>query len=65
LDGVLGELSSNSFDRPESNHDGIKRDVRQMFNDCGWFDAIRDRLGSFNRDTFAVMSSREDISGGR
>ncbi len=66
LDGVFGRIRNylNSLDRPELNYDGIKRDVRQMFNDPqAGFDAIRDRLGSFNRDTLvALMSSREDIS---
>jgi len=54
----------NSLDRPELNYDGIKRDVRKLFYDPqAGFDAIRDRLGSFDRDTLvAIMSSREDIS---
>jgi len=66
IDGVFGRIRNylNSLERPELNYDGIKRDVRQMFNDPqAGFDAIRDRLGSFNRDTLvALMSSREDIS---
>jgi nucleoid DNA-binding protein len=66
IDGVFGRIRNylNSLDRPELNYDGIKRDVRQMFNDPqAGFDAIRDRLGSFNRDTLvALLSSREDIS---
>ncbi len=66
IDGVFGKIRNylNALDRPELNYDGIKRDVRQMFNDPqAGFDAIRDRLGSFNRDTLvALMSSREDIS---
>lgn len=66
IDGVFGRIRNylNSLDRPELNYDGIKRDVRQMFYDPqAGFDAIRDRLGSFNRDTLvAIMSSREDIS---
>lgn len=54
----------NSLDRPELNYDGVKRDVRKLFDDPqAGFDALRDRLSSFNRDTLvAVMSSREDIS---
>ncbi len=54
----------NSLDRPELNYDGIKRDVRQLFADPqAGFDALRDRLSAFNRDTLvAIMSSREDIS---
>ena len=66
IDGVFARIRNylNSFDRPELNYDGIKRDVRQLFDDPqAGFDAIRDRLGSFNRDTLvAIMSSREDIS---
>ncbi len=66
LDGIFGQIRNylNSLDRPELNYDGIKRDVRQLFDDPqAGFDSIRDRLGSFNRDTLvAVMSSREDIS---
>ncbi|MDL5056066.1 MFS transporter [Geitlerinema calcuttense] len=54
----------NSLDRPELNYDGIMRDVRKLFDDPqSGFDALRDRLSHFNRDTLvAVLSSREDIS---
>ncbi len=54
----------NSLERPELNYDGIKRDVRTLFDDPqAGFEALRDRLSSFNRETLvAVMSSREDIS---
>jgi nucleoid DNA-binding protein len=66
IDGVFGRIRNylNSLDRPELNYDGIKKDVRKLFDDPqAGFDAIRDRLGSFNRDTLvAIMSSREDIS---
>ncbi len=66
VDGVFGQIRHylNALDRPELNYDGIKRDVRQLFDDPqAGFDSIRDRLGSFNRDTLvAVMSSRDDIS---
>ncbi len=66
VDGVFGNIRHylNSLDRPELNYDGIKKDVRKLFNDPqAGFDALRDRLGSFNRDTLiAVMSSRDDIS---
>ena len=66
IEGVFARIRNylNSFDRPELNYDGIKRDVRQLFDDPqAGFDSIRDRLGSFNRDTLvAIMSSREDIS---
>jgi nucleoid DNA-binding protein len=54
----------NSLDRPELNYEGIKRDVRTLFYDPqAGFEALRDRLASFNRDTVvALLSSREDIS---
>ncbi|MGB3208523.1 MAG: MFS transporter [Crinalium sp.] len=54
----------NDLERPELNYDGIKQDVRKLFDDPqAGFDALRDRLGHFNRDTLvAIMSSREDIS---
>ncbi len=66
VDGVFGRIRNylNSLDRPELNYDGVKKDVRKLFYDPqAGFDALRDRLGSFNRDTLvAIMSSREDIS---
>lgn len=66
VDGIFARIRNylNSLDRPELNYDGIKRDVRKLFDDPqAGFDAIRDRLGSFDRNTLvAVMSSREDIS---
>ncbi|MBO3461884.1 MFS transporter [Aetokthonos hydrillicola Thurmond2011] len=66
VEGVFARIRNylNSLDRPELNYDGIKRDVRQLFDDPhAGFDALRDRLSAFNRDTLvAIMSSREDIS---
>ncbi len=66
IDGVFAQIRNylNSLDRPELNYDSIKRDVRKLFDDPqAGFDALRDRLQSFNRETLvAVMSSREDIS---
>ncbi|MBD2074561.1 MFS transporter [Phormidium sp. FACHB-592] len=66
IDGIMARIRDylNALDRPELNYDGIKRDVRTMFYDPqAGFEAMRDRLGSFNRDTLvAVLSSREDIS---
>jgi nucleoid DNA-binding protein len=66
VDGIFGSIRNylNSLERPELNYDGIKRDVRQMFDDPqAGFEAMRDRLSSFNRETLvAIMSSREDIS---
>ncbi len=66
VDGIFARIRYylNSLDRPELNYDGVKHDVRQLFDDPqAGFDALRDRLSSFNRDTLvAIMSSREDIS---
>ncbi|UIE40150.1 MFS transporter [Leptodesmis sichuanensis] len=54
----------NSLDRPELNYDSIKHDVRLLFDDPqAGFDAIRERLGQFDRGTLvAILSSRKDIS---
>lgn len=66
IDGILAKVRDylNSLDRPELNYEGITRDVRQLFDDPqAGFDALRDRLSQFNRDTIvALISSREDIS---
>ncbi|MFN6514845.1 MAG: MFS transporter [Nostoc sp. CreGUA01] len=66
IDGVFARIRNylNSLDRPELNYDNIKRDVRIFFEDPqAGFDALRDRLSSFDRDTLvAIMSSRDDIS---
>ncbi len=66
IDGIFARIRNylNSLERPELNYDGIKRDFRQLFADPqAGLEALRDRLSSFNRDTFvAIMSSRDDIS---
>lgn len=66
IDGIFARIRNylNSLDRPELNYEGIKRDVRTLFYDPqAGFEALRDRLGNFNRDTVvALLSSREDIS---
>ncbi|WP_315789613.1 MFS transporter [Fischerella sp. JS2] len=66
IDSIFERIRNylNSLERPELNYDGIKRDIRTLFDDPqAGFEALRDRLSSFNRDTLvAVMSSREDIS---
>ncbi|MBW4611859.1 MAG: MFS transporter [Desmonostoc vinosum HA7617-LM4] len=66
IDGIFARIRYylNSLDRPELNYDSIKRDVRTLFEDPqAGFEALRDRLSSFNRETLvAIMSSREDIS---
>ncbi|MBD2041493.1 MFS transporter [Microcoleus sp. FACHB-672] len=66
VDSILNRVRDylNSLNRPELNYEGIRRDVRKLFYDPeAGFDALRDRLGHFNRDTLvAILSSREDIS---
>jgi hypothetical protein len=66
IDGIFAKIRDylNSLDRPELNYEGIRTDVRTLFNDPqAGFDALRDRLSHFDRDTLvAVLSSREDIS---
>ncbi|MBD2293050.1 MFS transporter [Anabaena sphaerica FACHB-251] len=66
IEGIFANIRNylNSFERPELNYDGIKHDVRQLFDDPqAGFESLRDRLSSFNRDTLvAILSSREDIS---
>jgi hypothetical protein len=66
IDRIFAKIRNylNSLDRPELNYDGIKADIRKLFDDPGaGFDAVRDRLSQFDRDTLvAIMSSREDIS---
>ena len=69
IDGVLAKIRDylNGLERPELNYDGITQDVRKLFDDPNaGFDAIRDRLSHFDRDTLvAVLSSRDDISESR
>ncbi len=66
IEGIFATIRNylNSLERPELNYDGIKHDIRQLFEDPqAGFDTLRDRLSSFNRDTLvAILSSREDIS---
>jgi hypothetical protein len=66
IDRIFAKIRNylNSLDRPELNYDGIKADVRTLFDDPqAGFDALRVRLSQFDRDTLvAIMSSREDIS---
>lgn len=66
IDGVFGKIRNylNSLERPELNYEGIKQDFNKLFDDPqAGFTALRDRVGSFDRDTLvAVLSSREDIS---
>jgi nucleoid DNA-binding protein len=66
IEGIFASIRNylNSLERPELNYEGIKYDIRQLFEDPqAGFEALRDRLSHFNRDTLvAILSSREDIS---
>lgn len=66
IDSIFARIRNylNALDRPELNYDGIKRDLRTLFDDPqAGFDALRSRLGQFDRGTLvALLSSREDIS---
>lgn len=66
IDRIFAKIRNylNSLDRPELNYDGIKHDIRQLFDDPqAGFESLRDRLSQFDRDTLvAVLSSRDDIS---
>ncbi|MEA5599656.1 MFS transporter [Nostoc sp. UHCC 0252] len=66
LDGVFAKVRNylNSLDRSELNYESIKQDFAKVFDDPqAGFEALRDRLSQFDRDTLvAVISSREDIS---
>ncbi|WP_373537692.1 MFS transporter [Microcoleus sp.] len=69
IDGIFAKIRDylNSLDRPELNYESIKRDFRKVFDDPqAGFDAIKERLGEFDRETLvAVISSRSDISEGQ
>lgn len=66
IDGAFEKIRTylNSLDRPELNYEGIQQDFAKLFDDPQvGFDALRDRLSKFNRDSLvAILSSREDIS---
>jgi nucleoid DNA-binding protein len=54
----------NSLERPELNYDGIRQDLRLLFDDPqAGFEALRARLSQVDRETLvALISSRPDIS---
>ncbi|MCU0547605.1 MAG: MFS transporter [Oscillatoriaceae cyanobacterium Prado104] len=66
IDSIFAKIRDylNSLDRPELNYEGIKRDIRKVFDDPqAGFDAIKERLSQFDRQTLvAIISSRPDIS---
>ncbi|MBD2090713.1 MFS transporter [Microcoleus sp. FACHB-1515] len=66
IDNIFARIRRylNSLERPELNYDSIKADLRTMMDDPqAGFDALRHRLGQFDRNTLvALLSSRRDIS---
>lgn len=62
MDRLQGYL--NDLDQPELNYDGIKQDMRTLFNDPeAGVEALKYRLQQFDRDTLtAILSTRTDIS---
>ena len=66
IESVFGKMRDylDSLERPELNYEGIQQEFSTLFDDPqAGFEALRHRLGGFDRDTLiAVLSSREDIS---
>ncbi|MGC9525159.1 MAG: sulfite exporter TauE/SafE family protein [Limnospira sp.] len=66
IDRILNRIRNylNDLERPELNYEGIREDIRTLFDDPeAGFEALRDRLSQFDRDTLiALLSSRDDIS---
>jgi hypothetical protein len=66
IDSIFARIRSylNGLERPELNYDGIRQDLRTVLDDPqAGFDALRSRLGQFDRGTLvALLSSRKDIS---
>ncbi len=66
LDRIFASIRDylQSLERPELDYYGIKRDVNTMLDDPqAGFDAMRLRLGQFDRDTLvAIATSHDSIS---
>jgi nucleoid DNA-binding protein len=66
IDGIFLKIRDylNSLERPELNYEGIKGDLRTLFDDPqAGFEALRDRFSQIDRNTLvAILSSRPDIS---
>lgn len=66
IDQIFGSIRNylNSLNRSELNYEGIQQDFAKLFDDPqAGFEALRDRLSQFDRDTLvSVLSSRQDIS---
>lgn len=54
----------NSLDRPELAYDGVRRDLRKLFDDPQTgFEALKYRFSQFDRNTLvAIMSSHDAVS---
>ncbi|PZD70948.1 hypothetical protein C1752_08649 [Acaryochloris thomasi RCC1774] len=66
IDQVFAKIRAylNSLNRPELNYEGVKRDVRTLFDDPqAGTEALRERLARFDRETLvAVVSSHDAIA---
>lgn len=66
IDQILAKIRDylNSLERPELAYEGIKRDIRQLFDDPqAGLSALKARLSQFDRKTLvAVLSSHDQIS---
>lgn len=66
IDQILAKIRDylNSLDRPELEYEGIKRDIRQLFDDPQTgLNALQARLSQFDRNTLvAILSSHDQIS---
>jgi len=64
--GILAKVRDylNSLERPELNYNGIRQDLRKLFDDPqSGLDALRGRLSQFDRGTLvALISSHNAIS---
>lgn len=64
--GILAKVRDylNSLERPELNYNGIRQDLRKLFDDPqAGLDALRGRLSQFDRGTLvALLSSHNAIS---
>jgi hypothetical protein len=66
IDSVFNKIRDylNSLNLPELNYEGIQQEFSQLFDDPqAGFEALRSRLGEFDRDTLVgLIGSRDDIS---
>ena len=66
IDTILERIRSylDSLERPELDYEGIKQDLRQLFEEPkAGFEALRDRLSQINLETLrAILQSRKDLT---